>query len=170
MSSSLKKWFLDIPWMQQSVLMSSIRNCDGVLSEGPNKILVRGIHATFIKSAQTKGSFNARRPTPEILLQAAKNFIKFHADSVPVHFYAHTMHAAEVLAYSHPSKEVRDLWYKIYELLVTSLHLRVEPEVVFCKRLADDKEQVARESAYNARCYELCDYGDGTGTVNEGEL
>ena len=43
MSCSLKRWFNDLPWMQQGVLISCIRNCDGVISEGPYKMLTRGI-------------------------------------------------------------------------------------------------------------------------------
>ena len=57
MSCSLKKWFCDLPWMQQGVLLGAIRNYDGVKSEGPHKVLVRGIRGTCVKSAKTKMQF-----------------------------------------------------------------------------------------------------------------
>lgn len=166
MSCSLRKWFNDLPWMQQGVLMSAFRNVDGVHQDGPHKILTRGIRAACIKSARTKGSFNARRPDSKMLLDAAKDFINF-GDELPLHFVTHLMHAAEVIAYSHPDEEVATLWRHIYYSIVESIHFNPESREEFSIRLMDDLMQVQREEAWDDACYKTNKYGDNTGTVNE---
>ena len=169
MSCSLKNWFNDLPWMQQGVLMGALRNCDGYRSEGPHKILVRGIRGACIKSAQSKGSFNARRPDLNLLLNASIQFVDKHFDHMPIHFVTHLMHAAEVIGYSHPDNRIADVWFDIYELIVSAMHLNTESLKEFQIRLADDPEQVAREDEHDEECYAAENYGDGTGTFNEGD-
>ena len=153
--------------MQQGVLISGIRNCDGVISEGPYKILIRGLRALCIKSAQTKGSFNARRPNLQRLLAAADDFVDKHLDHMPMHFAFHLMHAAEVIGYEHPDHSISAVWLKIYKMIVHSMHLNVEKIDQFKRRLADNPEQVKREEEHDLRCYDSKNYGDGTGTINE---
>lgn len=153
--------------MKQGVLISCIRNCDNIVSEGPAKILVRGIRATCIKSAQTKGSFNARRPDPKKILATARVFVDDMFDHCPMHFIAHLMHASEVIGYCHPDENIAELWSEIYEMIVHELHLNVETREHFHKRLADNAEQVVRENEYDRKCYETKDYGDNIGIVNE---
>jgi len=167
MSSSLKRWFNDLQWMQQGVLISCIRNCDGILSEGPAKVLVRGIRSACIKSAMTKGSFNARRPNPENLMNACVSFVDDHIDHCPIHFVAHLMHASEVIGYTHPDKNIAAIWENIYKTIVNELHLNVETREHFSDRLKDDPAQVTRENAYDEMCYQLKNYGDNNGVVNE---
>lgn len=167
MSCSLKKWFCDLPWMQQGVLLSAIRNCDNIMSEGPHKILVRGIRAACIKSAQTKGSFNARRPTINNLVETGKGFVDNHNNHMPVHFVTHIMHAAEVIGYSHPDNQIATGWLTIYHLIVKTFHLNPETKEEFIQRLKDNPEQVGRENRYDEKCYRTGDYGNGTGTINE---
>lgn len=166
-SYSLKLWFNDLTWMKQGVLMSCIRNCDSVISEGPYKILARGVRSCCIKSAQTKGSFNARRPNPEKLLKASVDLVEDYLDNLPIHFVAHLMHASEVIGYCHPDVNIAETWSKIYKMIVHELHLNVEHYIDFNNRLADDAEQVARENEYDQKCYETKNYGDNIGIVNE---
>lgn len=167
MSSSLKLWFNDLPWMQQGVLISCIRNCDNIVSDGPSKVLVRGIRACCIKSAMTSGSFNARRPDMKKLLKTATIFVNDMFDHCPMHFIAHLMHASEVIGYTHPDGTIANLWRSIYFMIVHELHLRPETRPHFMNRLADDPAQVKRENEYDQRCYDSKNYGDNTGIINE---
>ena len=155
--------------MQQGVLLAGVRGCDGIHKEGPFKVLNRGLRATFIKSAKTKGSFNARRPTKEKIWKSVEEFCESYIDEVPMHFVTHLMHAAEVVAYSHPSGYVGHVWLGVYVEIVRRLHLNLETEQEFQARLKDDEEQVKREDEFDLQCYESGDYGDGTGTVNESD-
>lgn len=169
MNSSLRNWFNMLPWMMQGVLMGAMRNCDGYQSEGPHKLLVRGIRAACVKSAQTSGSFNARRPDPNMLIDAAHQFVKKHFDHMPIHFVTHLMHAAEVIAYKHPDVVIASLWQQIYKTIVDAMHLNVETWPQFRNRLKDNPDQVRRENASDEECFRTKDYGDNTGTVNEGD-
>lgn len=153
--------------MKQCVLISCIRNCDGVISEGPYKILARGIRGTCIKSAQTKGSFNARRPNPEKLFKAAADLVDDYLDHLPIHFIAHLMHASEVIGYCHPDNKIAVLWEMIYKMIVHELHLNVETREHFHNRLIDNAEQIAKENGYDEKCYKTNNYGDNIGIVNE---
>jgi len=98
MSSSLRRWFNELPWMQQGVLLGAIRNCDGMPSiDTPHKILIRGIRSACIKSAKVIGSFNARRPDLDCLVTASHDLINDnYIDALPFHFVAHLIFAAEV--------------------------------------------------------------------------
>jgi len=166
MSCSLRKWFCDLSWMQQGVLMSAFRNVDGAHQEGPYKILVRGVRAACIKSARSEGSFNARRPDHKKLLEAASDFVNY-GNQLPLHFVTHLVHAAEVIGYTHPDKVTSFVWENIYITLVHSMHLNTETKDQFLRRLKDDPEQVSREEVFDDACYLTSRYGDGTGTVNE---
>lgn len=168
MSSSLRKWFLDLPWMQQGVLLGSFRNCDGIWPEGHHKELIRGVRAACIKAAKTKGSFNARRPDREKITHSVNEFVKYF-DHIPIHFVSHLMYAAEVLAYSHPDEYIRDTWIHVYATIVKALHLNMELVEDFRKRLSDDPDQVVREDAHDSMCYETGKYGENVGTRNEGD-
>lgn len=168
MSCSLRKWFNDLPRMQQGVLLAVLRNCDGCRSDGPHKILVRGIRAACIKSARTSGSFNARRPRQSDLKDCAIQFVDCHFDHMPIHFVTHLMHAAEVIAYKHPDASIQASWSFIYTTIVKAMHLNIETREQFEERLKDDEEQIRRENLHDISCYQTKDYGDNTGTVNEG--
>lgn len=169
MSSSLRRWFLELPWMQQGVLLGSFRNCDGRKSEGPHKELIRGIRAACIKAALSTGSFNARRPDRQKIIDCAHEFVKHHFDHMPIHFVSHLMHAAEVIAYSHPDEEIRDTWIHVYATIVEALHLNMESLNEFLVRLKDDWDQVSREDAYDEKCYLTVKYRENMGTCNEGD-
>lgn len=165
--SSLKLWFLDLSWMCQGVLLSAIRNCDNIYNDNtPQKTLTRGIRATCLKAAVTKGSFNARRPDKNLIETAAEQFTDSCIDHMPLHYTTHLMHAAEVIAYCHPSSVIRQLWFNVYALIVHALHLNIETIVQFNDRLKDDPEQVKRENQHDAEAYRTKEY-DNTGTVNE---
>lgn len=147
--------------------MSSLRNCDGYSSEGPHKDLVRGIRGACVKSAQTKGSFNARRPGPKTLIRCAHEFVDRYIDQMPVHFVTHLMYGAEVLAYAHPDEKVRAVWEHVYNAIVNHMHLRPETFTTFMVRLSDDPKQVDNEDKLDEVCYFSGEYGDNTGGVNE---
>ncbi len=168
MSTSLKNWFNELPWMMQGVLMSAIRNCDGKHNDNtPQKTLTRGVRAACIKAAVTTGSFNARRPDFAKIAEAAELFTDSYMDEMPLHYVTHLMAAAEIIGCCHPSAKVRIAWGGVYLKIVRAMHLNPETERDLRDRLADDPEQVARETSYDKVAFASGVYGDGTGTINE---
>lgn len=58
---------------------------------------------------------------------------------LPQHWYSHAMHALEVIGYRHPDLQIRVIARKLYEKMVSNLHLEIEPFSVFVKRLSEDR-------------------------------
>lgn len=152
MSSSLRSWVEDLPWMMQGVLFSAIRNCDGPRDQDPCKKIVRAIRAMVIKSAHTEGSFLAKHPTPEQLAEAMEVVIDRHGD-YPVHFYMHLLHAAEIIGYMCPTSISEEtsgvVWEEFYEEAVKALHMHPETAEELLERLSDDPRVHENEQGFN---------------------
>jgi len=119
----------------QTVLMSSLRGCDGVSKEDPSKGVVRGIRSEVIRSAE---------PGTPLFMDGSKlleavNTVTGDLDHYPLHWVAHTMHAAEIIAFKKPGEEqvYEPGWLSIYYKFVEALHLLPETEAHLDLRLAD---------------------------------
>jgi len=121
-------------------LLAAFRNCDTMNSNGPHKVLIRGIRMLTIKSSFPKNKLPSGfvLPQPNDILDACNNFINKYWDRFPMHFVTHLIHAAEVLGFHHPDHNYRDVWRRVYVDMVTSIHLMPEPYDVFDKRLLGD--------------------------------
>jgi hypothetical protein len=49
-------------------------------------------------------------------------------DSYPLHYVMHTLHAAEIVGYKNPDRELGEWWTRFYLDLVKGLHLNPEME------------------------------------------
>lgn len=58
---------------------------------------------------------------------------------LPEHWYAHVMHALEVVAYYHPDETVGRKAEVCYYKMVTNLHLRPESQEDMIKRFMEDR-------------------------------
>jgi hypothetical protein len=67
-------------------------------------------------------------------------------DELPLHYYTHLMHGAQVLAYKHPDRDIRRCWLRFYEQCCEYLHVWPESEVFMDQRL-DDFGRYARETS-----------------------
>lgn len=137
MSCSLRQWVVDLPWMQQGVLFSSIRSADGVAQEERSKLIIRELRDTLIKSARSTGSFLGKRPDHLSLIAAMNGFVDGfgHYNS---HFVLHLVHAAEIIGYKCPIREWRELWGEFYLKMCKAMHINPETEEQMDKRLSDD--------------------------------
>lgn len=138
--------------MQQGVLFASIRNCDGEISQGPHKTIIRGIRSVVIKSARSSGSFNATQPDE---LQLSRVFDEFLEDfnHYPVHFITHMLHAAEVIGYSHPDEKISGIWLQFYVRGCHAMHMNIEAYDEFAKRLRDNEETKEKSNQRDIREY-----------------
>jgi hypothetical protein len=134
----LQPWVQQLCFMQQSVLLTGIRGCDGVLKEDASKFVTRQIRRAVLQSARPNWAGRTflgeqDKLTPD---DARTEFIRNH-DHLPNHYLVHTMHAAEIIGYKHPDPQTAATWLKFYVDLVVSLHLKTETEAEMDARLSD---------------------------------
>ena len=67
-------------------------------------------------------------------------FIKAR-DEMTLHYYAHAMHAFQILGVSHPNERIREYWQNMYLRMVDALHLSPEPVEALQRRLGDSESQ-----------------------------
>lgn len=123
--SVLKDWVFDLPFRMQSVLMAALRGCDTARKDDNSKFITRSIRALMLNNADPSNTFIVGNGIPE--KQYVKAFL-WDLDSYPMHFIAHTMHAAEIVGYKHPDTDIRAWWRQFYIDLVKALHVNPEHE------------------------------------------
>lgn len=62
-------------------------------------------------------------------------------DEMTLHYYAHAMHAFQILGVSHPNERIREYWQNMYLRMVDALHLSPEPVEALQRRLGDSEPQ-----------------------------
>lgn len=155
--SVLQPWVEDLPWMQQSVLISSIRAPDGLYKGHPAKLIWRWLrrcvlysafdHATLTNPSQPGGgSFTGPVKDTDA---AIHNYFQ-HVDQVPHHAHLHFMHAAEILGYKHPAPVTRTWWRRVYEEAVNDMHLEPETEQEMDRRLSDSEKEWRKTERFPA--------------------
>ena len=166
MRSVLQDWVQELPFMQQSVLITSCRGPDGLSKDHVAKGMCKFIRRTFMISAfdglsrwnpheEGGGSFtgpasglhavgvvfNLNWPSDsESLINLIRDKYLDSTDDMPHHFQTHIMHTAQVLGYKHPDPFVRRWWHETYLMIVNDLHLLPESKASMNKRLGDNRE------------------------------
>lgn len=155
----LQDWVMELPFMQQTVLLTAIRGPDGVAKEHPAKALVRFLRRCILISAfDNKALLNPYHPGggsftgpsipgvpvgdkwEEHMVSVAKAFIGSQ-DSLPLHYYLHVLHAIEIVGYKHSDIRVANFWHHIYFVMAHDLHLCVESQDNLNRRLNDNEAQ-----------------------------
>jgi hypothetical protein len=162
--SVLQDWVQELPFMQQSVLISAMRGPDGVIKNHPSKMLCRWLRRCIVISAFDKkaldnpydlggGSYTGpsiEDPTffghgpkdgPQTKWEhhmdgRVKEFLNSQ-DDLPHHFYLHIVHAIEILGYKHSNERIRNWWFKVYQTLAHDMHLHLETKEELDNRLND---------------------------------
>ena len=172
----LQDWVVDLPYMQQSVLLTSIRGPDGITKETPAKNILRWLRRCVLLSAfdgavlsrpdiEGGGSFTGPSikenwsggtncTNDEYRWQALAELVDDYFDGVdmyPHHFQMHLMHAAQIVGYKHPDEWTQRFWRRFYFHYVNSLHLSVEPESEMDRRLCDNEEAWRESEVNNAK-------------------
>lgn len=158
----LQDWVCDLTLMQQSVLLTSLRGADGMPKDHVSKLLIRWLRRCVLISAFDKcvltnpadprgGSFTGpslegvhHKDWSRAMHYLLKEYMRT-LDEVPHHFQLHFMHAAEIIGYKHPDREViGEWWMRAYFQLANDMHLTPERETAMDRRLGD------RESDWRA--------------------
>jgi hypothetical protein len=148
MPSALQDWVQKLSIMQQSVLMSAVRNEDQLPKGHPQKDLIRWYRRCVLVSAfdgaaitdpYSPGGGSFTGPLTGTLEEAQDAFLRSR-DGMSLHYYAHAMHAFEILGYHHPDPNIRLGWRETYYRLVEALHVWPETPQQLDDRLSDNPE------------------------------
>lgn len=149
--SVLQTWVETLTLMQQSVLLTAIRGCDGLSKRHVSKYLLRWLRRCVLYSAFDRrmltdphdprgGNFTGPIPEDMTLEDLAGAYLG-NIDEVPHHFHLHLVHAAEILGYKHPLTSARAFWRGFYERAARDMHLGPETEEQLDARLGDNQAQ-----------------------------
>ena len=158
MKCVLQNWVMDLPMMQQTVLLTAIRGPDGITKYHPAKFLLRWYRRCILLSAMdgavldhpgltNGGSFTGPVLSAvgiedwESVLDVTVGEYLQNVDGIPHHFHLHLMHAIEILGYHHPVHRTRTWWNSVYLRLVNDMHLHPETKEEMDKRLGDSREE-----------------------------
>jgi hypothetical protein len=144
MTSVLQEWVMELPLREQGTLLTAVRGCDSEpkewtatgIADSPGRRLTAFIRWCFMVPADVRevdipgAFFQSQPPDP---------FKPSEFGHLPQHWYAHVMHALEVIAWRHPDYGVATQTRVMYEAMVYSLHLRPEPFHVMVDRLSEDR-------------------------------
>lgn len=168
--SVLQDWVQELPLMQQTVLLTAVRGPDGTAKYHPVKFLLRWFRRCVLLSAMDRkvlatpfepggGSFTGpsfdapARSVAEIVgwlwQDRADDLVSDYlraVDELPHHFQMHFMHAAEIIGYRHPDREIAEWWRETYFRLVNDMHLTPETEEDMNARLSDNREEWLRRN------------------------
>jgi hypothetical protein len=139
----------------QSVLMSALRGCDTARKDDVSKHVTRAIRPIVCNDADPTNTFMGTTIPSE---KAVEQFL-WDLDSYPMHFVAHTMHAAEIIGYKHPEKSIRIWWLGFYRNVVRALHVNPETKEQLDVRLGFTPEE---KRATIERVEHVWDAGTGT--------
>lgn len=147
MPAVTQPWTHEIPFMQQSVLLSALRNEDGVEKGHPAKALIRWFRRCVVLSAfdgraltdPTEPGGGSYTGPVENIEAAADDFLRAR-DGMALHYYAHAMHAFQIIAVHHPDDEIAEFWGRVYTRMAHALHLWPEMANQMNARLGDNPE------------------------------
>ncbi len=145
MKSVLQDWVMELPLREQGTLLTCVRGCDlepkSWTSTGVAYSAGRRLTA-FIRWAFMNPA-DPREPDSQegaFMMSTPPNpFKPSEFGHLPEHWYAHAMHALEVIAYRHPIDAVGMAAYAMYEKMVHNLHLQPETKEQMIKRLSEDR-------------------------------
>lgn len=160
--SAWQPWVHQLSVMQQSVLASAVRAPDGMRKFHPAKMLVRWYRRSVLMSAfdghaltnpyeEGGGSFTGPLMADYTMEQMADEFM-IARDEMSLHYYAHMMHAAQIVGCYHPEVHVQEFWSQLYQRMVNALHLSPETNMAMARRLSDSPKEWEARSDETASC------------------
>ena len=126
----LQDWMGELPWKQQSVVLSSLRGPDTSRPEGV-KVITRWLRGITQNNADPSTDYMKDLPFPSLE--------KFQRDLeyCTMHYYCRLMHALEIIGYNHPTEDIRDVALGYYAAMVEFQHLNPETKEQLNSRLED---------------------------------
>lgn len=143
--SVLQDWVMLLPLREQGTLLTAVRGCDDEpktwtrtgVAYSPGRRITAYVRWCFMNPADPRevdheeGAFFMSAP-PE-------RFKPSEFGHLPQHWYAHIMHALEVVGYRHPNDDVSRTANRMYRLMVRNLHCEPESRENMIARLSEDR-------------------------------
>src|SRR3954468_14330461 len=140
-TSVLQDWVMALPLREQGTLLTGVRGCDDEakawtasgIAESPGRRLTAFIRWCFMHPADLRevdihgAFFQSQPPDP---------FKPSEFGHLPQHWYAHAMHALEVISVRHPRAVTAYTARALYLAMVHNLHLREETPEAMVYRLS----------------------------------
>ena len=145
MGSVLQDWVMELPLREQSTLLTAVRGCDlapkvrdtdGRVVNTTERHLTAYIRGSILTAADPR---EVGMPGSFMRVDAPRPFSASALGHYPLHWYTHTMHALEVIAYRHPDPYHREDALRLYLAMVENLHLRPERCSEMVERLSEDR-------------------------------
>lgn len=140
------EWMSHLPLQQQAVLVMASRGPDGFKKYHKSKPILYFYRACIMRAAHTglfletgercQSYMSMELLDPDLWAVALSNFSDVE-DELPLHYYTHLMHGAEILAYKHPDALVRFRWMMFYGQCCKYLHCPKETRAEMDARLND---------------------------------
>jgi hypothetical protein len=146
MISVLPEWITKLSMQQQTVLLMALRGPDGFEKHHGSKRLLYFYRACVLRAAHTGRLMKVDEHIPTFMSMKCCNDFFWHEtltifrnveDALPLHYYTHLMHGAQVLAYKHPSLLIKERWLEFYDQCCDYLHVTMESEAAMDERLND---------------------------------
>jgi len=131
MHSVIKPWVFTLPYRMQSVLLLSLRGCDGVRKDDNSKSITRTLRGLVFNNADPSNTFITEAFPPKEKVEA----FLWDLDGYPMHFVMHTTHATEIIGFKHPDLKRRAEWLDFYHKAIKALHVNPETEAQLDVRL-----------------------------------
>ena len=143
----LPDWTENLPLQQQAVLVLALRGPDGFPKYHASKPLLYHYRACLLKAAHVGRMLHEGEACGSLMtMDGFHDGVHWHRtldqfkrveDELPLHYYTHLMHGAQILAYKHPERAVRHRWYQFYLQCCEYLHVPTEDPKDMDKRLND---------------------------------
>lgn len=118
--SKLLPWMENISLMEQGTVLAGLRGND-VMRAPHTKKVVRWLRCKLLQDGNPENDF---MQPPDALPTGDELFEEL--EYMTVHYFAHFLHALEVVGYCHPDGDVASVALDYYARLVNGLHLKPE--------------------------------------------
>jgi hypothetical protein len=145
MKSVLQDWVMELPLRYQGTLLTSVRGCD----DEPKSWVKNGVAFSQGRRITAYIRFCFMNPADprEVGVEEGAFFMPDPPNPfkpsqfghLPQHWYAHVMHALEIIAYCHPDRKINEQAFALYSEMVHSFHLNVESQAQMHNRLTEDR-------------------------------
>ena len=139
MGSVVKPWMSNLSLRMQTVILCTLRGCDGMPREDVSKQVIRHLRSVVLIHGSPPGVPSTfMDPTGVVeTFEELTDRMFGDVDKYPIHFLMHFLHSTEIIGLHHPDKDVADRWYKVYLAGVHKLHLSPESSEGLEARLGD---------------------------------
>jgi len=145
-------WFIDLPIMQQSILMQATRGPDGVRKDHPIKNIHRVYRAAVLKAGYYGRMLEVGEAGDDFMSLEIFRFgskwedevrdFFLYRDELPFHYVDHLRRAAQIVAYMHPNVTISQAFTYFYMKFCKMDSVKPETKAEMNRRLNDNDQEL----------------------------